>query len=153
LNDFLHRKGREKGSEMVAFVMPEFELIRGTMPDNKAELLSHLLDRKLKPKGDFDEAHASSNLERWQKFKASSSELIDAAYKLDKFSFGYQPAVITKKTCPFFDERYTADSMAKFSQVNNCFYLYKLWVFLTCALYFREFVSALLEKQVSFCGQ
>jgi len=126
LNAFLRKTVPVKASGEIAFVVPEFELMRGLMPDNKAELLSHLIDRKVKPKGDYSEAYASSKLDRWQKFKASSSESIQTAYKLEKFSFGYQPTVITKKNGPFFDERYTQDAMAKFSQVRCCFDFWEL---------------------------
>lgn len=88
------------------------------MPDNKAELLSHVLDKKVKPRGNYPEASASLKLELWQTFKASSSKLIHVAYELEKFNFGFQPVMITKKNCPFFDERYAEDGMAKFSQVG-----------------------------------
>lgn len=121
LDDFLRKKGDENGSERTVFVLPEYELIRGSIPDNKAELLSHIMDKKVKPRGNYPEARASLKLERWQTFKASSSKLIDVAYKLEKFNFGFQPVMITKKSCPFFDERYVEDGMAKFSQVHILF--------------------------------
>jgi Glycosyl-transferase for dystroglycan len=116
---FLRRKGAEKGSERAAFVLPEYELIRGFMPDNKAELLSHVVDKKVKARGNYPEARASLKLEQWQTYKASSSKFIHVAYKLEKFNFGFQPVMITKKNGPFFDERYEQDGMAKFSQVRN----------------------------------
>jgi Glycosyl-transferase for dystroglycan len=98
--------------------LPEYELIRGSMPDNKAELLSHVMDEKVKPRGNYPEARASLKLDQWQTFKASSSKLIHVAYALEKVNFGFQPVMITQKTSPIFDERYADDAMAKFSQVR-----------------------------------
>ncbi|XP_059479145.1 uncharacterized protein LOC132198883 isoform X3 [Neocloeon triangulifer] len=113
LNGFLAARS---ASERVAFVLPEFVLVKGAMPENRAELLSHALDGKVQPRGDYPNAYLPSELERWRSFGAPSN-LVAAAYKVDKLNFGYQPAFLSRWKTPRFDERYAGEALVKFSQV------------------------------------
>ncbi|XP_059479147.1 uncharacterized protein LOC132198883 isoform X5 [Neocloeon triangulifer] len=112
LNGFLAARS---ASERVAFVLPEFVLVKGAMPENRAELLSHALDGKVQPRGDYPNAYLPSELERWRSFGAPSN-LVAAAYKVDKLNFGYQPAFLSRWKTPRFDERYAGEALVKFSQ-------------------------------------
>ncbi|XP_065339583.1 uncharacterized protein LOC135939238 [Cloeon dipterum] len=126
LADFLATRDQ---AEKSAFVLPEYVLVRGEMPKNRAELLSHFLDGKVRPKGDNEEAYAASLLQRWQRHGATSSSRVEVAFKLLKFNFAFQPAFVTKLGSPRFDERYSQDAMAKFSQVYEMLMLdYQFYV-------------------------
>jgi hypothetical protein len=57
----------------------------------------------------------SSDLGRWQMIPQSS--MLDKAYKVDKYLFGYEPLYVARAETPLFDERFIGFGNTRNSQV------------------------------------